>query len=533
MKANYKRIALAVISLAIFTDCDKQLDLRPIGQLNEETYYQNERDFEAASLSPYSTLLNLYYNQDAVGWYEGILMPDDDVTIEQNTTGPHAFEEEFNWNSNNSDFEYLWEQSYKGISRANIVINQLTKAKQFADENNKLRYDAEARFIRAYFYFLLTTQFGNVPITETPFTDVAQTRIANSEPGQVWDLIIRDLQTAKQNLPPSYSGNSLGRATSGAATALLGKVYLYRAQWDKNPALYANAISEFNAVVNSGRYTLVPNYADNFSPDTENNAESLFEIQFSPGDWNPWLPSDFGADVNEALGSAGTARLILFRPACGPSGNDACAPGANQLGYGTIHVTTSLQNEFEPNDPRIPETYYREGDDFNGTPYRAAWSITGATPAKYVRQEDLGDRNPANRSINNERVIRYADVLLMLAEAELLGNNNVARAAQLINQVRRRVDPTGTVLPDRPADAADQMFKWLMHERRVELSLEGHRYNDLVRWHRAGLINIAQDVNFGYGPANQGWSEKNLIKPIPQRELDKNSNLRQNQAYGG
>lgn len=525
MRTNYKKTALVILCLAVFTDCDKQLDLQPIGQLNDLTYYQTEADFEAASLAPYSTLLNYYYQQDGERWYRTMLYPDDDITIAQNTGDAR---EEFNWLADDGEFRAMWEQTYKGIGRANVIIEQLQTARGFSDENNKARFDAEARFLRAYFYFFLVTNFGNVPLVQTTFTDIAETRIGNSAPGEVWDFIISDLKIAQQSLPASYSGTNLGRATSGAATALLGKTYLYRAQWDGNTAYYTDAVNEFNKIYN--KYSLVPDFSDNFSPDDEkeNNAESIFEVQFSEGGPNPWLTTDDPSNQ----GSAGTGRLIMWRPACGPSGNEACAPGANGLGYGRAHVTRPLQNEFEPNDPRIPNTFYREGDDFDGTPYQAEWSVTGSTPAKYVKQEDLAFRFPLNRSVNNDRIIRYADVLLMLAEAELLGNNNAARAAELINQVRRRADPSGQILPDRPATATvDQMMDWLMHERRVELAFEGHRYMDLVRWHRAGLINIKTDIDFGFAPANQNWNERNLIKPIPLRELDLNANLRQNDGY--
>ena len=178
--------------------------------------------------------------------------------------------------------------------------------------------------------------------------------------------------------------------------------------------------------------------------------------------------------------------------------------------------------------PRRPQTIYKPGDDFKGVSYQAAWSVTGSTPAKYVKQENLDFRFPLNISTDNARVIRYADVLLMLAEAKLLGCNDIGGAATLINQVRRRVDPTGLILVDRSsAVSKDQMFAWLRHERMVELSFKGHRYNDLVRWHRANLINIKTDIDFGRAPANQNWTPKYLIKPIPQRELDLNSNLKQ------
>jgi hypothetical protein len=204
-------------------------------------------------------------------------------------------------------------------------------------------------------------------------------------------------------------------------------------------------------------------------------------------------------------------------------------------------VTSSLQNEFEPDDPRMFNTFYQSGEDYAGMPYNTAWSITGANPAKYVRPFETTD-NPPNRTENNERVIRFADVLLMLAEAELLGNGNVTRAAELVNRVRERARnnyeivngtpaPEGT-LADRPATATvDEMFGYLMHERRVELALEVHRYDDLVRWHRAGLIDIATDVDFGNTLAQQNWNERYLIKPIPQSELDNNQNLMQNTGY--
>jgi hypothetical protein len=138
-----------------------------------------------------------------------------------------------------------------------------------------------------------------------------------------------------------------------------------------------------------------------------------------------------------------------------------------------------------------------------------------------------------NMGTNNERVLRYADILLMSAECKILGPSmDLAGAAALINQVRRRADPSGLILLNRPASASkDQMFQFLMRERRVELALESHRYNDLVRWHRANLINIKTNIDFGRSAANNNWTPKNLLKPIPQRELDLNSNLVQNPGY--
>ncbi len=525
MKYKLGTAAGVLLSLTLFTECKQELELAPLGSLNSATFYETEREFDAAVLSPYSSLLTLYFAQFGEGWYQTQFYPDDDLIPRNNETNP---QEDFNWQVNNGQFLQMWTHLYSAISRANIVINELPKATGFGDESNKNKYEAEAKFIRAYSYFNLQINFGNVPKVEKPVTTLADARVPNSQPGEIWDLIIADLEYAKQYLPATYNSTNVGRATSGAATALLGKTYLYRAQWDKNPAYYADAVRELSAVTG---YSLAPKWDDNFSPRTENNSESIFEIQFSEGGGNPWLSTDFGDG-----GAAGTGRQISWMAACGV--NNVCAPGANGLGYGYFHVTPGLQAEFEPGDPRRPSTFYLEGDDYFGTPYKAAWSITGSTPAKYIKQEggsdvvDFGKRFPFNRSVNNERVIRYADVLLMLAEAKLLGSGDVAGAAALINQVRRNIDKTGTILPDRPASATvPEMFKFLQHERRVELAFEGHRYNDLVRWHRAGLIDIKRDVDFGRQLANQNWSPKHLIKPIPQEELDLNSNLTQNLEY--
>jgi hypothetical protein len=160
-----------------------------------------------------------------------------------------------------------------------------------------------------------------------------------------------------------------------------------------------------------------------------------------------------------------------------------------------------------------------------------------------------------NQSVsqNNERLIRYAEVLLLLAEARLFANNDVAGAASLVNQVRARARDAwnraygaqsadaalyankvrpANLLSDRPSSVSvNQMFQWIMHERRVELALEFHRYDDLVRWHRANLINIANDIDFGDPRANANWRPIHLLRPVPQLELDLNPNLSQNDGY--
>lgn len=533
-----KSIILLTVTLlfigGLFTHCEQKLNLSPLGKLDEQTFFQSEEDFKGAVLLAYSTLLNYTYEQsDAGGWFQTMLLPDDDATSANNNINNLEI---FNWLPTAAPFRAIWETTYKGVQRSNVILEKIPDATELSPEQAK-SFEGEARFLRAYFNFILAHQFGTAPlINKTPRT-VEATRAASSKPGELFDAVIADLKIAKENLPEKRDDANLGRADRVAAIALLGKVLLYRAQWERKPELYAQAATEFESII--GKRSLVATYGSNFKPASENNAESIFEIQMGIGGNNPWLPVDFNFDGNGEDISAGSARLIYFRAACGLNPGD-CAPGANAQGYGSIQITQPLQKEFELGDPRRPATIFINGDAFNtgenfdGSKkwiYKSAYSATGSSPAKYV----LGDNNIDYRSplsINNQRVIRYADVLLMLAECKTLGpSKDLVGAAALINQVRRRADPTSKILPNVVASTEALIFKAIRHERRVELALEDHRYNDLVRWHRAGLINIKTDIDFGRPQANQAWSEKNLLKPIPQSERDLNPGLIQNTGY--
>lgn len=527
---KYLTLTLIIALSFTYTNCEKQLDLGPVGQLSESSFYNNERDFEAGTYGIYSALISLMWNDQ---WLNAEYRPDDDAIPPNNNSDSN---EDFDWTSTNGgNVSFLWNACYMGIARANVALDRLPTANGFADEANKPRFEGEAKFLRAYFNFLLTIHYGTPPLVDGVINGpVESTKLPNSQPGEMWDFIIADLTDAQSMLPESQ-GEDKGRATSNTATALLGKVYLYRAQWDNNAALYQNAKTELTKVL--GKYTLTPAFGDNFSATAENNSESIFEVQFvwGTGD-NTWLPTDFGLSEDQNVGSGASQRSVHFRPGCF---NGVCAPGANDSGYGNMHATLPLQNAFEANDPRREETIYLDGDEYvhagGTTAFNGAWSVSGSTPSKYVKHDDPSmPAGRPNATLNNERVIRYADVLLMLAEARLLGDGDVGGAAELINQVRHRADPTDAILVPRANGVTTaEMWDYLMQERRAEMAFEGHRYHDLVRWHRAGLIDIKSDIDFGRGPANTNWSEKNLVRPIPQGELDVNSNLSQNEPYVG
>ncbi|MEO6288218.1 MAG: RagB/SusD family nutrient uptake outer membrane protein [Dyadobacter sp.] len=537
MKKGIISLTLTLLLIGgLFTRCEQKLDLSPLGTLDEQTFYQTENDFKGAVLVAYSALLNYTYDQDdAGGWFRSNLMPDDDATAPNNGVDNVDI---FNWLPNGGPWSILWETSYKGVQRSNVILEKLPDATSLNDSLKK-SFEGEARFLRAYYNFVLVTQFGTAPLIEKTPRTLEETRAPNSKPGELWDAVLSDLKIAKTNLPPKRDDANLGRATSGAASALLGKALLYRAQWENKPELYAQAAAEFEGL--AGKYSLVSNYQDNFSTATENNAESIFEVQMGLGGGNPWLAPDFNFGSGGGVASAGNGRLIYFGTACGP--NQDCAPGSNQFGYGRIQMTSTIQREFEKGDPRRAASIFIDGDPYmtaanvdgskNNLPqwiYSKLWSATGSSPAKYV----LGDQSDfrPNLSVNNDRVLRYADALLMLAECKILGTaKDLTGAAALINQVRRRADPTAKILPNVPVGNETELFKALRHERRVEFVLECHRYDDLVRWHRAGKINIKTDIDFGVAKANENWAPKHLLRPIPQREIDLNPELVQNPGY--
>jgi starch-binding outer membrane protein, SusD/RagB family len=590
-----RRIALGVVipmaCAALMTQCDSLLDTQPFGTLNTGNYYRSAKDFETATVGAYSTFQNFTYNGRDASLFRAALLPDDDTR--QN--GGNA-ESDFAWTSSNGNFNYMWTVAYRGVLRSNLILQQLELTDQLT-EAQRGRFEGEAKFVRAWMNFLLARFYGTPPVVTEVAATIEETRTANSAPGEIWDLIESDLEAAITGLAGLDLEN--GRASEGAARALLGQVEIYRAQWGTDePAIlggvtptakYQEAVQHLEAVVNSGQYSLVP-YADNFRYTTENNAESLFEMQASFGtDINGWAATD----ENGGGASAGSGRPL----ATGAGGfNGVNAPGGFDWGSGNTIVTTALVNEFESygtetvtvpgttrtvavtiRDPRAYWTFYATGQEYGracgNTPARynfrwscdggdlqvgelGNWSVTGFTPAKYIRPfENFAGGQMLNQSVgqNNERLIRYADVLLNLAEARLLGNNDVAGAAELINQVRARarnawdsaygsaspdaelhagITRPADLLPDRPAAASvEQMHEWLRHERRVELALELWRYEDLVRWLRAGLIEPA-DIDWGDNVANTRFDPNvHLLRPIPLGEIDLNESLTQNPGY--
>jgi hypothetical protein len=380
--------------------------------------------------------------------------------------------------------------NYTGITRVNYIMEN----KDNIDFPEKQHILAEARFLRAYYYFELVKFFGDIPliIDERLGIEEAQ-QLPRAPKADVYAQIEEDLTFAISILNPVATQK--GRATKGAAQALLGKAYLYQNK-------YTEAATILDEIRNSGLYSLISNYGDLFSVSNENNSETVFDVQYT------------------GLEGGGYGCLICLEGNAAPGFQGIRQYNGPVYGDGNSYnlPTQELYNAFSPIDPRRGHTildieaFIAAQPDPSAITYAiGAGGHTGYYNNKYIkRQGEIGLPDNDLTSPVNYRVIRYADILLMAAEAHFhLGNNSVAQ--QLVNQVRVRAG-----VPGIPVQSLNDIYK----ERRFELSGEGHRFFDLVRTGQA-----AQYIDgFVVG--------KHELFPIPQVEIDlAGGNWPQNSGY--
>ena len=409
--------------------------------------------------------------------------------------------ETFRGPTSTSNLESEWSADYEGIYRANIVLERVPGIAM--NEELKSRILGEAHFIRAWFFYTLVTMFGGVPLADHVLAP-SEYNLPRADAGQVWSLIESDLKTAASSLPlrSGYAAEDLGRITKGAAQSLLVKGYLWQKRWSEAENLA-------NEVIQSNEYQLVANYASIFTEAGENNAESIFEIQYMNASGGNWGKNN----ANE-----GTFSPVFQR-----------ARGQFE-GYGFNIPTEDFVQEFFKEgfeDPRLKSTVFRVGDAMGDRGIFTKEATGGVAydyyPKKYFsnKSEDapFGDPNP-NGGVN-DRVIRFSDVLLMHAEAAAQ-NGNEAAARTSLNRVRARARGTATnILPDITATGA-ALLTAIYRERRIELGLEGHRFFDLVRTGRA------QEAL-----GSLGYQEgKHNLFPIPQSQVQAtNGAIVQNPGY--
>ncbi|EKN15508.1 RagB/SusD family nutrient uptake outer membrane protein [Parabacteroides johnsonii] len=486
MKLKYNLIAIALLGFS-FSSCSDFLEQNPQTDLSENDFYKTADDILSAVNGAYSSLQegDIYGN-----WYVFGEIPSDNTRnqLSGSVTTQNEFDQ-FYIDTQNSMIASFWKAAYKVINRTNTVLGRIDGIEINAELAN--RYKLECKFIRALMYFNLVRVYGDVPLVLKEISISESYDILREPKENVYNQIIADLKEA-QGLPVSYSTAEDGRATQGAAKALLADVYMTLHK-------YAEAETILAEIINSGRYSLLENtpgslnidgYKNVFSPVNHNSKEGIFEIQF--------LKGGYGEGSNYANN---------FAPE--NSGTNVVAVG----GTGGNNIPEmDIYNAYEEGDFRrdfsMSLGYYdnRKNNEW--------------VESRYVcKFMDVPYQN--NDASNNYPVIRYADVILMYAEA-LNQNGKTAEACKYLNMTRRRgfgYQTTETSPVDLQTTDKAQFALMVEQERRVELAFENHRWFDLIRTGRA--VEVMKSKGFSL-------NETNLICPIPQKQIDVNPKLTQN-----
>lgn len=491
-------VILLLVFAFIFSGCKKFLDKKPLGRYTED-------DIPAGSFD--SQVFGVYAKMRAFGVsalpYIAIhnIRSDDADKGSSTTDGVDAesFFDNFNYTKDFWLLNQYWEHHYTLILSANDVISDIDSAG--TTDQATLVNKAEAKFMRAYAYFNLVRTYGEVPLIDFEVEEASQANIPKSPVSEIWALIDADLMEAATQLPVSWSSTYRGRLTKGAALALQAKAYLFRGNWGA-------ALTAAKQVIGLNQYSLVSDYSSIFREGGENNAESIFEIQafYSPTQTN------VGIQYAQVQGVRGT--------------------GSWNLGWGWNTPTRNLANAFETGDPRMDATLLTSGT-IDGPYNEMVPDSTVSIPRPFWNEKVYTNPNTRQELGSNGglwmnlRMIRYADVLLMAAEAatELGGTQNLDDAKGWLELVRARArGSNNSILPPVTTTDQDELRQAIRHERRVELGMENERFFDLVRW------GIAQDVLHAAGKTN--YQPKHRYLPIPQPEIDKSGGvLVQNPDY--
>ncbi|MDT0553431.1 RagB/SusD family nutrient uptake outer membrane protein [Urechidicola vernalis] len=484
---NLKNILMClVLSTLVFSCGDDFVDREPVYNIDSENYFNGETDYYNALIGAYDLLQASYVNVIL-----GEIASNNSLCGGESANDVIGFQQvdDMIHTPVNSNVKDIWNWMFAGVNRANYILEFQDKT----DFEGKQIILGEARFLRAYYNFELVKWFGGIPLKETRFVTGDEINIPRSSVSEVYALIESDLEFAISNL--SYEAPQIGRATKGSAQALLGKAFLYQKK-------YTEAVAVFESLINNGPYDLVQDYDTLFEEIGENGIESVFEVQYTDVEG-----AGFGclqcSEGNVAVGFNG------IRNYTGPEFSS---------GFSFNVPTQEAADAFEDGDLRkdVAILDIEEWAQSTGATYGVGYEHTGFFNRKYIprtrssdAQNDLNLTNP-----NNYRSIRFADVLLMAAEANNVGGINNARALSYLNRVRSRAGLDALSVNDQ-----EELTNLIYNERRVELLGEGHHFFDLVRTGRGSNIT-------GF------TSNKNELFPIPLEEIEfSNGNWTQNQGY--
>jgi hypothetical protein len=520
----FKTIALVLI----LSSCSEDfINLVNPSQLSVEGYYKTQQDIEKAIFGIYDGLKPLYdpiYNIFEIRSDNSRFDP-----MGMGGTRDRALDEFYQvMSSSAQDYTALWDLSYNVILRANTVIEKANDA-TYSDPKLLPQHIADAKFLRALVYMHLNKFFGGysadgkllgVPLVDKVISQTESYNYTRATLEEVYNFIIADLKYAKENLPPN-NGKPIvkGQATSGAAQALLGKIYMLMAGYplNKGKEFYTLAANEFKPVIGIGAsspYSLVPNYKDLWDPLKKNSVESIIEIQFKSG--SPGRPSSWS---NSCL-------PLLYINAIG------------QQGSGLMTPTDFFSKAYEAGDPRKYVSMRDFVIDLSSPKKDTLWR------KNCFKYNDPYATSTSGNS-NNWIELRLADIYLMYSEALVRSNGDKSEALLYLNKVRMRArqssqtdpkliaNPPKNILPDYTLANLSNDNDFLLaleQERRVELAFENHRWIDLVRTGRAKEIMVLEQKFDGY--QNFVWSDDCMAAPIPETAMRSNpGKIIQNKGY--
>lgn len=511
---NIKLIFSSLLILSMVSCSEGFLDTKDPGNVTSDNFWNSTDDVEKAVNSLYPT-----FNRLMDGSSAAVNLRGDGIILGAPDFVQYKTFKNFTNEPENGESDYLWNVSYDLIFKTNTILEAIEE-NEFEDVDNLI---AQTKFFRGMAYFRLAHCYGLAPIVlkATKNMDEINYPKADSE-GKVWDQAISDLQAAIPDLEVNPS--EIGRISKGAAQGFLGQLYLYRGDYLSQDSYYGEAVKEFKKIVDGGNYGLVDNWVDNFLATSENNKESLYEAnkELHPGSYS---------STQERVRSAavpGIAQEIVFLP--------------SEWLFNTMYEEKTINGDL---DTRLLNTIYFKGGyklfGFNYEDFSSVGSIDctetaggsfeldGASVSltfegffrKYLNVNQNCD--DVKEAVNNERILRYADVLLMYAEALVKSGAPLQDAALQVNKVRERAE-----LDEITFNSTNEAMQEIEHQRIMELTMEGKRYFDLIRWGELkselaahGFANYAQNID----------QEKHKYFPIPIDEVIYNELLDQNPLW--
>lgn len=535
MKKIYKSLFVGVFCLTM-TSCDSFLTTPPLDKIPESEWWSDKQQISMMVDKAYSYI----YGPDEVALYD---------CISDNATHRDTWLKEVGNGTHTTQSNFVRKQwRYDAIANLNYILEGLDKSKNKISETEYLQYTSQVKFIRAFVYYHMLFNFGDIPLITKTLT-VEESRQTSRQPrNEVLNFIIKELE---ENILPNIEVIPItesGRVNKQVVESFLARINLYEGNYD-------NTIKYCDAVINSGKYELYSNYDALFRPQSdESNKEVIFERQYvSPlyvhelnrnlsysasiySGWSHVLPLQELVDEYECINGHYVSECQ----------NLNCEYYQKRLDA----ETEEHRGEYDFRDPRLDATIIWPYKEWKvGNTIRSVFGIDDPNSKDYLQNNthhsgylltkwvDLeGEYIDRTLGGKNMTIIRYADILLMKAEALIEKNQDLQTAVSLINKVRSRSN-----MPDIQISDQNTLREKLRHERRIEFAFEGTRYNDIIRWkigekvrkgkvYGARMKAISEDMDHKY-MEDRHWDEKMYLLPIPQEAIDNNHNLTQNKGW--